>query len=368
MPCRPAICSHSLGRAWVHSLPSKLDAAARHNLDIELFYEDLEYVARALPGGSNNSVTTTPPPPEALLAAARHIRQLCDERAITIMCLQPFMHYDGLRDRARHAARIADARVWIDMALLLGTTLIAVPSTCLPAREVSGDVALLVADLRELADLGAAHGVTFAYEALCWGTHVDRWEQAWEVVQRVDRANVQICFDTFNFAGRVFGDPAAVGCVTEDAEEAMAASLQRLVRTVDVRKIAYIQVVDAEKLAAPLVEGHEFYQEEQGARMSWSRNCRLFYGETERGAYLPVYAILKTLLVDLGFEGYVSAELFNRSLTGPEASVPEEHAERAAVSWRKIVEDFGLESRKGAGSGSIVGRAVAEEGAPRAQL
>lgn len=145
----------------------------------------------------------------------------------------------------------------------------------------------------------------------------------------------------------------------------MAASLKRLVQTVDVRKIVFVQVVDAELLAEPLVEGHEFYDPSQCARMSWSRNCRLFYGEEDRGAYLPIKAILKAILVDLGFEGYVSAEMFNRSLTEAHPEVPEEHAQRVFQSWQKIVSDFDI-GGKSARSGSI-GRLSIEQGL-RAQL
>ncbi|PIA98126.1 3-dehydroshikimate dehydratase [Cercospora beticola] len=355
MSCRPAICSHSLGRAWVHDMPSKLDQAARYGFDLELFYEDLYYVAKELPGGAT---------PENHIRAARYIRQLCDDRGIAIMCLQPFMHYDGLRDRQRHAERIEEMKLWVEMAHILGTNLIAIPSTCLSNDEVSGDVDLITADLREVADLGAPEGIQFAYEALAWGTHVDRWEQVWEIVQRVDRPNFGICFDTYNFAGRVYADPTSPDGKTQNADADMAASLKRMVQTVDVAKIAYIQVVDAEKLEKPLLEGHEFYNPEQCARMSWSRNCRLFYGEQERGAYLPIYAILKALLVDLGFEGYISAEMFNRSLAESSPSVPEEHAQRAAVSWQKIVEDFGLNRR----TRSVSTSQSAVEGAPRAQL
>ena len=336
-------------------MPSKLDQAARYGLDIELFYEDLYYVAKELPGGAT---------PENQLEAARYIRELCDERDIAIMCLQPFMHYDGLRDRQKHAERVEEMRLWIEMAHILGTNLIAIPSTCLPESEVSGDLDLITADMQEVADLGAPEGIQFAYEALCWGTHIDTWEQVWNVVQRVDRPNFGICFDTYNLAGRVYADPTSPDGKSKNADADMAATLKRIVQTVDVKKIAYIQVVDAERLAEPLLEGHEFYDPEQCPRMSWSRNCRLFYGEEDRGAYLPIYAILKTLLVDLGFEGYISAEMFNRSLTAADSSVPEEHAQRAAISWQKIVADFGL--ARPARSASVSRPSV--EGAPRAQL
>lgn len=302
------------------------------------------------------------------------------------------MHYEGLRDRELHEARIREMRdLWIPMARILGTRVIAVPSSFLGEEECGGDEGVIVRDLRELADLGVSseeerekggEDIVFAYEALCWGTHISTWEQSWEIVQKVSRSNFQICFDTFNLAGKVFADPTSVGGVKKNAEEEMEATLRRILERVDVRRIAYIQVVDAERLSTPLIKGHEFYHEDQPARMSWSRNCRLFYGEEERGAYLPVYAILKTLLVDLGFEGYISAEVFHRDLGKDDRSVPEEFAQRAKRSWEKIVEDFGLERggeekvavveeevAAGRSAGGVVDRFPAVEGAAaRAQL
>ncbi|EME41486.1 hypothetical protein DOTSEDRAFT_26646 [Dothistroma septosporum NZE10] len=355
MHCKPAICSHSLGRAWVHDLPSKLDQAARYGLDIELFYEDLLYIAQEFPGGAT---------PENHIKAAHEVRALCDARGISIICLQPFMHYDGLRNREKHAERVEEMKLWIEMAHILGTNLIAVPSTCLPDEYVSGDMDLITQDMIEIADLGASEGIEFAYEALCWGTHVDLWEQAWEVVCSVNRPNFKICFDTYNFAGRVYADPTRPSGKGPSAEADMAASLKRLVQKVDVKKIAFVQVVDAERLSEPLLEGHPFYDPEQCPRMSWSRNCRLFYGEEDRGAYLPIKAILKALIVDLGYEGYLSAELFNRSLTEADSDVPEAHARRAAVSWQKMVTDFGI-GRKVEASGN---QRTTLEQQPRAQL
>lgn len=352
MPCRPAISSHSLGRAWVHDLQSKLDQAARHGLDVEMFFEDLEYLAHTMPAHSSS---------ERLKQAARRVRSMCDERGIAIVCLQPFMHYEGLRDRQRHRERVEEFKAWIQLAKLLRTEIIAIPSTCLPESEVSGDLELIVADMREVADLAAADDISVAYESLAWGTYADTWEDAWNVVTAVDRLNFGICLDTFNMAARVYADPSSKTRKNSNAEEDMKASIDRLVRTVNVGKILFVQVVDAEYLAEPLVEGHPFYDPSQRTRMSWSRNCRLFYGEP--GAYLPVAAILKAILVDLGFTGYVSAELFNRSLTEADSSVPAVHAQRAAESWRKIKEEF-LQSTRSSNSF----RARTTSAAARAQL
>ena len=355
MLCRPAICSHSLGRAWKHELPAKLDAASRHGLDIELFFEDLYYVAKDLPGG---------PTTQNQLAAAHIVHSLCDERGISVVCLQPFMHYEGLRDRQEHVRRIDEMKLWIEMAHILQTSIIAIPSTCQSEELMSGDLDLIVRDLQEVADIAALEGIELAYESLAWGTYSDTWEQAWKIVTLVDRSNFGICLDTFNLAGRVYADPARTSGKTPTAECDIRASVNRLVASVDVSKIVFVQVVDAERLAEPLVEGHEYHDAEQPARMSWSRNCRLFYGEEERGAYLPVKMILQAILVDLGFRGWVSAELFNKSLMDDGADVPESHARRAAESWDKIVRDFGLQETE------KPRRVLSEpfEHAPRAQL
>jgi 4-hydroxyphenylpyruvate dioxygenase len=312
-------------------MPSKLEHAARYGFDLELFYEDLYYVARSFAGG---------PTPDNQLKAAKLIRSMCDDRNISIVCLQPFMHYEGLKDRRQHERRVDEMRLWIKLAKVLNTAIISIPSTCLSEDETSGDLDLIVSDMREVADLAAVENISLAYEALAWGTHVDTWEGAWEIVKRVDRPNFGICLDTFNIAARVYADPTAASRRNTNAEVEMKASIERLVHTIDVKKIAYVQVVDAEYLAEPLVEGHRLYNASQRSRMSWSRNCRLFYGEQDRGAYLPIKEILQAIIERLGFNGWISAELFNESLTVSNPLVPEEHARRAAESWKKIEKDF----------------------------
>ncbi|OJD28682.1 3-dehydroshikimate dehydratase [Diplodia corticola] len=336
MPCRKAISSMSLGRAWVHELPNKLDQAALHGFrGLELFHEDLEYLAAAMPGGAT---------PDNQLLAATQIHDLCSARGITVLCLQPFMHYEGLRDRIEHAMRIEKMRLWLALAKRLHTTVVAIPSSFLPRDQVSGDMDLIVSDLREVADMGARENppVTFAYEALAWGTHVDTWEESWEVVQRVDRPNFGLCLDSFNIAGRIYADPAAEGGVAADAEAAVKESVARLLRDVDPKKVVYVQVVDAERLDKPLLAGHDFYNAEQPARMSWSRNCRLFYREEAHGAYLPVRDICDAIFNGLGIEGWVSMELFNRCMADEHPETPARLAKRAAESWTRLVEDLNL--------------------------
>jgi 4-hydroxyphenylpyruvate dioxygenase len=333
MSYKPAIASMSLGRAWVHKLPEKLDQAVANNFQgVEIFFEDLEYLAREQSGISAND----PPSPEAQLQAAHIIKKLCDERNLTIIGLQPFMHYEGLLDRKEHAQRIEKLKLWFKLAKALGTDIIQIPGNFLGTDQITGDLDIVVKDLQEVADMGLKETpvIKFAYENLCWSTFFDTWDEGWELVERVHRPNFGVCLDTFNIAGRVYADPAILSGKTPNAEEDMKESLEKMVKRVDVKKVFYIQVVDAEKMRSPLVEGHAFYAADQPARMSWSRNARLF--AFEEGGYLPIMDVLRAIIEGLGYEGWVSMELFSRTMSEPGPDVPSQHARRAGKAWKKV--------------------------------
>lgn len=347
MSYKLAISSMSLGRCFAgHALNHRLDMAQKYGYQgIELFYEDLAYVAEQLAAAEHLAAadgSISGPSPAAQMAAARQIYAMCHDRGLEIICLQPFIHYDGLVDREEHQRRMENLALWVELAHVFKTDLIQIPANFLPAKFVSDDLDLIVADLREAAVFGLAQSppIRFAYESLCWSTRVNTWEACWEVVRRVDRPNFGMCLDTFNIAGRIYADPASATGRLPGAEQAVRESIRRLVAEVDVSKVFYVQVVDAERLRDPLVEGHPLYNQDQPARMSWSRNCRLFYGERDHGAYLPIKDIALAFFHGLGYEGWVSLELFNRRMADEGAEVPEELARRGAVSWSKLMKDI----------------------------
>jgi 4-hydroxyphenylpyruvate dioxygenase len=83
----------SLGRAWLHNLGPKLDQAAKYGYEgLEIFYEDLMYHAKKCFGGDT---------PEDQIRAAEDIYSMCKSRNLSIINIQPFMHYDGLIDRQK---------------------------------------------------------------------------------------------------------------------------------------------------------------------------------------------------------------------------------------------------------------------------
>lgn len=254
------------------------------------------------------------------------------------------MHYEGLLNASEHAKRIADFQFWLLLCKALGTELIVVPSTFL-TEGVTGDRIVLISDMREIADLAAQQQpvVRIAYEALCWGTFINTWEAAYELVCDVDRPNFGTCLDAFNICGREFADPATWDGRMLGAEKRLEASLDRMRDVMDVKKVFLVQVADAERMGEPLNEGHPFHVDGQPTKMSWSRNARLFPGEEDKGAYLPVLDVLRVITGQegLGYDGWISSEIFSRTLVDPRPEVVEEHARRAEISWEWMERELG---------------------------
>ncbi|BCS25903.1 sugar phosphate isomerase/epimerase family protein [Aspergillus puulaauensis] len=341
MALKIGIPTMSLSRPGLHLLDDKLRTAAQHGFQgIELFIDDLTHLASTK---FNNS----------LLAAAKHTSALAQSLNLTIICLQPFGFYEGLLDRTQTTTLLTQKLpLWFSLAKTLNTDLIQIPANFLQndpdtgAPRTTGDLHTIVTDLQQIADIGAAQGFRFVYEALCWSTHINTWEASWEVVHRVNRPNFGLCLDSFNIAGRIYADPESPSGKTADADAAVAQSIRTLRGKVssgelDIKKIFYIQLVDGERLSAPLDESHPFYVAGQPARMNWSRNARLFPCEEERGGYLPVLEIARAFF-EIGFEGWVSLELFSRTCNDVDPATPAVHAARGMESWRKVVRALGL--------------------------
>ncbi|KAI0552347.1 xylose isomerase-like protein [Xylaria curta] len=343
MAWAPSIMSLSLGKPGLHDFEYKMEQAASAGfMGVELFFEDLQFTARKIAGISSDAQ----PMPNQLLAAADQCRECCKRLGITILTLQPFLFYDGLLDREEQKRRLAeDAPVWLSLCNRLGVTMIQVSANFLPADKLIENFDehrdTVVADMGSLADLGAAENppVRFAYESLCFSTKLNTWQAAWDVVKRANRPNLGIVLDTFNLAGRVWADPASrdPSRQTPDAESALTQSLEELVAEIDLSKLYYLQIADGEKMAAPLVEGHEFHVPGNPPRMNWSRNARCFMYEEERGGYLPVEKVVRAVIHGLKFKGWISLEVFSRTVAQLGDHVPSEHARRGIESYKKML-------------------------------
>ncbi|KAJ5924125.1 hypothetical protein N7466_008312 [Penicillium verhagenii] len=331
---KQAIATISLGAANLHSISSKIEAAAQTGQEgIELFHDDLAQLAKTLRSQAPAAVAARTDR-EYEIDAAHAIHDLCVERGLHILALQPFRHYEGLLDRQQHARRLDELQHWVSLCNILGDSLfILIPSSFLDASETTGDRDQIATDLAQAADL--AFPVRIAYEALAWGTHVSTWEDCWDVVCRADRSNLGICLDTFNIAARVWADPLSLdGRLPPCADEDLRVSMQRLVNEVDPDRVMMVQLADGER-----VDPTEPFLQAPGLHplLAWSRNARLFPCEEERGGYLPIREVTDACLNGLGYSGWVSMEVFSRTLGENSPSVPKEHAARASQSWQRVL-------------------------------
>ncbi|OQD70208.1 hypothetical protein PENDEC_c025G06459 [Penicillium decumbens] len=330
---QPAIATVSLGAANLHSITTKIEAAAQNGQQgLELFHDDVAQFAKSLRSCQCSTARTDR---DYEIDAAHAIRRLCAERGLEVLALQPFRQYEGLLDLEQHAQRLDELEHWKQLCQILGDDLfILIPSSFLDPSEITGDRDRLVADLAQAADV--AFPVRIAYEALAWGTYVSTWEDCWDIVQRADRPNLGICLDTFNIAARVWADPTSpTGRLPLSADQDLQRSMERLVQEVDPDKVMMVQLADGERVdpQTPFLDAPGLPE-----LLAWSRNARLFPFEEERGGYLPIREVADACLNGLGYTGYVSMEVFSRTTQEAKPSVPNEHAARARRSWQRVLE------------------------------
>jgi 4-hydroxyphenylpyruvate dioxygenase len=347
LPWKPAIATVSLGAAHLHPITAKLDAAARNGQQgLELFHDDLAQLAKTLQLNDRSPRTAR----DYEIDAAHAIRDLCFERHLRILALQPFRHYEGLIDPIRHAERIDELRHWVQLAKILGDSLfILIPSSFLDPSEITDDRDRLAADLAEAADV--AFPVRIAYEALAWGTYINTWENSWDVIKRANRPNLGICLDTFNIAARLWADPTdPTGRLPASADKDLQDSMDRLVREIDPSRVLMVQLADGQR-----VDPQTPFLQSPGlpTLLAWSRNARLFPCEEERGGYLPIRKVADACITRLGYTGWVSMEVFSRTTGEDNPIVPDEHAMRASQSWQRVLQFLGEKLLQGSDSVSL---------------
>ncbi|KAL2204159.1 xylose isomerase-like protein [Sarocladium strictum] len=331
-----AVASMCLGRATGgHKMADKVKACAAAGFQgIELFYECIKLPAQQ---DVANGIGTFE---ENLLKYCQEFRDLCDENDLQIIVMQPLKNYEGRISREGHEKKIRKVKRYIQYCKIMGCDIILIPSMFWddPAVTEGGD--RVIQDFQELADLGAAENppIRFAYEVMAWGGHVDTWQKAWKVIEKVDRPNFGICLDTYHILARVYGDPTIPGCEPPNAMSTLLADCKEMAHTIDVDKIIYVQMSDAVRLDPPLSESHPWYRPEQKPWMQWSRNGRVFPLEPENGGFMPAHEILRTVVFEMGFRGWVSMEMFHASMAEAEEGLPKKQGERAMRSWKRIVE------------------------------
>ena len=230
------------------TLPEKLEAAASIGFDgVEIFENDL---------------LTYDGSPE-------DVRAIADGLGLTITIFQPFRDFEAMPEPQRRR-NLDRAERKFDVMQALGTELLLVCSNVNPATI--DDPQRAAADFAEMAERAHRRGLGVGYEALVWGRHVKRWQQAWDIVKTADHAALGLIVDSFHTLA-LGDDPSGIAALPAD-------------------KLFFLQLADAPDLSMDV--------------LSWSRHFRIFPGQ----GHLPVAAFLRAALA-CGYRGPLSLEIFN---------------------------------------------------------
>jgi sugar phosphate isomerase/epimerase len=229
--------------------------------------------------------------PDGLDAAVKAVRN-SGLRGTGFQVLRDFEGLSG----TLHAYKVDIAKGMIEMCAALGCkVLLACSST---SRHATGDPAVLARDLRKLAMLALPHGIRIAFEGLSWGRHVNRFTQAWQIVDAANCPNLGLGLDSFH----IFAAKDAL----DDLD------------LLDPQKIFLVQLSDFMWQETPTFE----------ERMTTARTFRVFPGE---GVHSDELARLVVALDRLGYRGDYSFEVFNDDYQQLPLPLVAERARRAAV-------------------------------------
>lgn len=193
----------------------------------------------------------------------------CRDLGLAVEILQPVRDVVGI-DPAGFPAALRRMRHRLGWARELGTDRVLLCSTVGP--QAVDDADLLAEQLAEVARAADEAGIVVAYEALAWGTCVNRVGQAWSAVRAVDHPSLGLGIDTFHISA-VGDDAGALAGIPGSA-------------------MAFLQIADAPHL--------------QMSALEWSRHHRCFPGQ---GA-LDLVGLVGAVL-DAGYAGPLSLEVFS---------------------------------------------------------
>lgn len=316
-----AITTVSLGQHASHTLDQKILAAGQHGFaGLELVYSDLSAYAEA------NG--------QSIYAAAESIKELSAKNNVEIISFAPFENFEGSTTPLEK--RLETAQHWIGIARKVGASYLQIPSHYKPDEE-AGDEAQRISDLQNLADIGSAEQptVSIAYEALSWGTHYSTWEDSLYVVEKVDRSNFGLCLDNFHVITKLWASAFEKSGKFPNADRDLEQSLRRFREGCPLDRIFYLQFSDGELFDPPFSSEHPWYLDGEAPEFTWSKHARPFPLELELGGYMPVVDVSRTWIVESGFKGWVSLEIFDRRMRDESFQV-QTAAERGQESWRKL--------------------------------
>ena len=125
----------------------------------------------------------------------RDIGRIAAGLGLTIDLFQPLRDFEGVPD-SEFRRNLDRAQAAFDVMGELDASLLLVCSNT--AASATGDAELAATQLFQLAERGAQRGIRIGYEALAWGRHVFRFDQAYRIIERANHPNLGIVLDSFH--------------------------------------------------------------------------------------------------------------------------------------------------------------------------
>ena len=230
------------------TLATKLDAISAARFDaIEVFENDLIYFH----------------------GSPADLRNMAADRGLGIDLYQPLREIEGVPD-GQFRRNLERAKRKFDIMDALGTSMMLVCSSVSP--HAIDDDARAAAQLNQLAEHAARRNIRIGYEALAWGSRVNRYRHAWKIVREAAHPHLGVILDSFHILS-LGDDPEGVAEIPGE-------------------KIFFLQMADAPRLSMDVLQ--------------WSRHYRNFPGQGQ----LDLPRFLEQVLV-AGYTGPLSLEIFN---------------------------------------------------------
>jgi len=214
---------------------------------------------------------------------------------LAVTGFQVLRDFEGLSGHL-HSYKVDIAKAMLGMCHAVGSDLLLVCSST--STHATSDPEALAHDLAKLAMLAVPLRIRIAYEALSWGRFVNEFPQAWDLVERGNRANLGLAIDSYHVLATK---------TSQDALEYVFADRVFLVQLAD---FMWQEVRSPEE------------------RMNTARHFRVFPGE---GVHGEDVAALVRRLDRMGYRGAYSFEVFNDDYAQLPVDVVAARARRAAA-------------------------------------
>jgi 4-hydroxyphenylpyruvate dioxygenase len=122
------------------------------------------------------------------------LRALLHELGMSVSLFHALPDCEGVSD-ALFRNTLQRAELKFQLMSELGASLLLVPSNC--AQHAIDDDSLVAAQLRELAEQAARHGISIGYEAVAKARHIRSYSDAWRVVEKASHPHLGLVVDSF---------------------------------------------------------------------------------------------------------------------------------------------------------------------------